>query len=473
MIPLNDYTFIYFIGIGGIGMSGLARLLAKQGYQVFGYDRQPSAMVLQLRKEGITIHCEDRPAAIPEVICHHPNQTLVIYTPAIPMDSPILNYFKATGYKLQSRAEVLGLISRPFTTIAVAGTHGKTTTSAMIAHILYQSSIPMIGFVGGIMEQYDTNLLHNSSLDGVKLMVIEADEFNQSFLHLKPTFTIVTAADADHPETYATPAAMEANFIKFIQHNQKRLLIQNRVADQLKIWEHYTKPFLTYGLNSGGIVASKVTMRSHQTVFDYLGYGIHISNVVLPMSGWYNIENALAAITICLELGITAAQIHSAIGSFPGIKRRFSVVCNHPSYLLIDDYAHHPVEISALLDSVKKIYPNSTITAIFQPHLFSRTKAFYKAFATSLSLADQVFILPIYPAREAPMPGITAQLIFDELTCTRKALVTMDGLLTQLAASPIREHQIILTIGAGDIGASVSAIAAALEGALCFALQNG
>ncbi|MGI2298842.1 UDP-N-acetylmuramate--L-alanine ligase [Candidatus Cardinium hertigii] len=463
MIPLNDYTFIYFIGIGGIGMSALARLLAKQGYQVFGYDRHPSDMVLQLKKEGITIYCEDTLAAIPEVICHHPNQTLVIYTPAIPIDSPVLNYFKTAGYTLLSRAEVLGLISRPFTTIAVAGTHGKTTTSAMIAHILYQSGIPMIAFVGGIMEQYNTNLLHNSPLDSVKLMVIEADEFNQSFLHLKPTFSIVTAADADHPETYTTPAVMEANFIKFIQQNQQSLLIQNRVSDQLKIWKHYTKPFLTYGLGEGTIVASKVTMTSHQSVFDYLGYGIKISNIVLPMSGWYNIENALAAITICLELGITAAQIHTAIACFAGIKRRFSVVCNHSSYLLIDDYAHHPVEISALLHSVKKIYPNSTITAIFQPHLFSRTKAFYKTFATSLSLADQVFILPIYPAREAPMPGVTAQLIFDELTCTRKALVTMDELLTKLAVSTIREHQIILTIGAGDIAESVSAIAATLK----------
>ncbi|MGI2262021.1 UDP-N-acetylmuramate--L-alanine ligase [Candidatus Cardinium hertigii] len=463
MIPLNDYTFIYFIGIGGIGMSALARLLLKQGYQVFGYDQHPSEMVLQLRKEGITIHCEDTLAAIPKVVCHHPNQTLVIYTPAIPIDSPILNYFKATGYKLQSRAEVVGLISKRFTTIAVAGTHGKTTTSAMIAHILYQSGIPILGFVGGIMEQYDTNLLHNSSLDAVNLMVIEADEFNQSFLHLKPTFSIVTAADADHPETYATPAAMEANFIKFVQQNQKSLIIQNRASDQLKIWKHCTKPFLTYGLDKGAIVASKATMTSHQSVFDYLGQGINISNVVLPMSGWHNIENALAAITICLELGITTAQIHTAIACFPGIKRRFSLVCNHPSYLLIDDYAHHPVEISALLHSVKKIYPNSTITAIFQPHLFSRTKAFYKTFATSLNLADEVFILPIYPAREAPMPGVTAQLIFDELTCTRKALVTMDDLLTKLAAFTIRKHQIILTIGAGDIGASVSAIAATLE----------
>ena len=464
MLPFNDYAFVYFMGIGGIGMSALAQLFAKQGCQVFGYDQSPSAVVLQLRREGITIDCNDTLAAIPEVICNHPSQTLVIYTPAIPTNSPILNYFKGNGYKLQSRAEVLGLISRQFTTIAVAGTHGKTTTSAMIAHILYQSDLPMVAFVGGMMHLYDTNLLYNRSLDDVKLMVAEADEFNRSFLHLQPTFSIVTAADADHPETYTTAALMEDGFIKFIQQNQQNLLVQHSVADQLAVRKHYDKPFLTYGLDQGDIVAGNVTIAPHQSAFDYLGSGVTIPNLVLPIAGLYNIENALAAITTCLELGVTAAQIDTAIASFPGIKRRFSFVCNHAQYLLIDDYAHHPVEISALLNSVKKLYPNSGITAIFQPHLFSRTKAFYKAFATSLSLADQVFLLPIYPAREAPIPGVTTQLIFDQLTCKRKALVTMDSLLTELTAYvTIKAHQVILTIGAGDIGEAVSAIAETLQ----------
>ncbi|CAH2559692.1 UDP-N-acetylmuramate--L-alanine ligase [Cardinium endosymbiont of Oedothorax gibbosus] len=464
MLPFNDYAFIYFIGIGGIGMSALAQLCAKQGYQVFGYDQYPSAVVLQLEREGITIYCNDTLTAIPEVICNQPNQTLVIYTPAIPTDSPILNYFKGAGYKIQSRAEVLGIISKPFATIAVAGTHGKTTTSAMIAHILYQSDLPMVAFVGGMMRLYDTNLLYNRSLEDVELMVAEADEFNRSFLHLQPTFSIVTAADADHPETYTTTALMEDGFIEFIQKNQKNLLIQHRAADQLKVCNHYDKPFLTYGLDQGDVVAGNVAIAPHQSTFDYLGPGTTISNVVLPIAGLYNIENALAAITICLTLGITETQIRTAIANFPGIKRRFSFVCNHEQYLFIDDYAHHPVEISALLSSVKKLYPNSAITAIFQPHLFSRTQAFYKTFATSLSLADQVFILPIYPAREVPIPAVTAQLIFDELTCKRKALVTMDGLLTELTVcATIQAHQIILTIGAGDIGQAVSAIATTLQ----------
>ncbi|WP_342265070.1 UDP-N-acetylmuramate--L-alanine ligase [Cardinium endosymbiont of Philonthus spinipes] len=464
MLPFNDYDFVYFIGIGGIGMSALAQLFAKQGYQVFGYDQSPSAIVSQLRKEGILIACEDRLEAIPDIICNHPSQTLVIYTPAIPADSPILNYFKEVGYKIQSRAEILGTISKQFVTIAVAGTHGKTTTSAMIAHILHQSDLPMVAFVGGMMQLYDTNLLYNHSLDNVQFMVAEADEFNRSFLHLKPTFSIVTAADADHPETYTTAAQMEASFREFVCQNQKNVLIQHRAADQLKIATHYNMPVLTYGLEQGNIIADNISITPHQSTFDYLGTDTTIANIVLPIAGLYNIENALAAITICLEVGLTASQIQTAMASFPGIKRRFSFVCSHVQYLLIDDYAHHPVEISALLHSVKKLYPSSRITAIFQPHLFSRTKAFYKTFAASLSLADQVFILPIYPAREAPMAGITAQLIFDELTCSRKALVTMGDLLTELASdATMQGHQVILTIGAGDIGAAVSTIAAGLQ----------
>ncbi|WP_419241590.1 UDP-N-acetylmuramate--L-alanine ligase [Cardinium endosymbiont of Nabis limbatus] len=464
MLPYNDYVFIYFIGIGGIGMSALARLCARQGYQVFGYDQSPSALVEQLRAEGISISCTDRLAAIPEAICHHPNQTLVIYTPAIPTDSTILNYFKRTGYKIQSRAEVLGNISKSFTTIAVAGTHGKTTTSAMVAHILYQSNLPMVAFVGGIVQLYDTNLLSNGLLDDIQFMVAEADEFNKSFLHLQPNFSIVTAADADHPETYTTAALMEAGFIEFIQQNQKYLLIQHKAAAQLSVRKYYRQPFLTYGLDQGDIVAGNIALAPDQSVFDYVGVDGTISNLVLPIAGLYNIENALAAITIGLTLGIPEAQIRTAIASFPGIKRRFSFVCNHKQYLLIDDYAHHPVEISALLGSVKKLYPNSSLTAVFQPHLFSRTQAFYKAFAASLSLADQVFILPIYPAREAPMPGVTAQLILDAVSCKRKALVTMDGLLNALATCDTRQaHQVFLTIGAGDIGEGVAAIAAALQ----------
>ncbi|MDN5246790.1 MAG: UDP-N-acetylmuramate--L-alanine ligase [Candidatus Cardinium sp.] len=464
MLPFNDYSFIYFIGIGGIGMSALARLCARQGYQVFGYDRTASPLVTQLSKEGMVISCKDTMEAIPEVICNHPNQTLVVYTPAIPTDNLILNYFKQAGYKIQSRAVVLGAISKRLPTIAVAGTHGKTTTSAMIAHLLYQSNLSMVAFVGGIMHLYDANLLYNHLLDEVKLMVAEADEFNRSFLHLRPTFSIVTAADADHPETYTTTASMETSFIEFVQQNQQYLLIHHNVSDQLKVHKHYDKPFLTYGLSQGDIVAGNVTTAPDQSAFDYLGTHTTLSNLVLPIAGLYNIENALAAITICLTLGITENQIRTALANFPGIKRRFSLVCNHKRYLFIDDYAHHPAELSALLGSVKKLYPNSHITAIFQPHLFSRTQAFYKAFATSLSLSDQVFILPIYPAREAPIPGVTSALIFDALTCSQKDLVAMDALPNALAAcARIQTHQVILTIGAGDIGEAVPGIAACLQ----------
>lgn len=257
---------------------------------------------------------------------------------------------------------------------------------------------------------------------------------------------------------------MEAGFIEFIQKNQKHLLIQHRAAEQLAVRKHYDKPFLTYGLDQGDIVAGNIAIAPDQSVFDYVGVDGTISNLTLPIAGLYNIENALAAITICRTLGIPEAQIRTAMASFPGIKRRFSFVCKHEQYLLIDDYAHHPVEISSLLNSVKKFYPSSGITAIFQPHLFSRTQAFYKAFAASLSLANQVFLLPIYPAREAPIPGVTAQLILDAVSCKRKSLVTMDDLLTALAAcDTTQKHQVFLTIGAGDIGEGVATIAATLQ----------
>lgn len=465
MLTFNHYSFVYFIGIGGIGMSALARLLAHQGYQIFGYDQHPSDLVLELIKEGMHIVSEDSATVIPKIIEKYPKQTLVIYTPAIPNDNLILTYFRERGYAIYTRAEIVGMIATSFSTIAIAGTHGKTTTSAMIAHILYQSHQPMVALVGGIILPYNTNFLYNSPLDQAKYMVIEADEFNRSFLHLNPTFSIVTAADADHPETYQTPALMIDSFITFIKQNKKKLLIQYKAADQLNSANQYTKPFQTYGLTKGDIVANNIQVKGHETLFDYIGAEVKISDILLPMTGWYNVENALAAITISLELGINVKEIHKAMAGFGGIQRRCSLICKYDKWVLIDDYAHHPVEISALLTSLRGIYPKSCLIAIFQPHLFSRTQAFYKSFAASLSAADEVFILPIYPARELPIPWVTSQLIYDALTCKRKALITMDTLPESLASSclAINQHQVVVTIGAGDIGASVSTVSQTLK----------
>ncbi|WP_339044627.1 UDP-N-acetylmuramate--L-alanine ligase [Cardinium endosymbiont of Tipula unca] len=451
------------MGIGGIGMSALARLFNVQGYKVFGYDKTASPLIMQLKQEGISIYCDDALDAIPEIICKNRTNTLVIYTPAIPLNNAMVNYFKANGYKIQSRAEILGEISNAFPTIAIAGTHGKTTTTAMIAHILYQGRLPMLAFVGGIMNQYETNLLHNSSLSQVKLIVTEADEFNRSFLQLAPTYSLITSVDIDHPETYQTPALMQESFVQFIQQTKQTLVIQHSVADTLQIARFYSSPYLTYGLHAGDILAQRLHVEPHQSTFDYLGCSEKITDIVLPIPGFYNIENALAAITICLKMGVSHTQIRSSIACFPGIKRRFAYVFKSDQCVLIDDYAHHPVEVAALLTSVRKVYPNSLITAIFQPHLFSRTWRLYEAFATSLSLADQVFLLPIYPAREEPIPGVTSKLIFDKLTYNKKTLINMDQLPSILNLFNTTDHRVVITIGAGDIGEAVPAIAEDLK----------
>lgn len=463
MLQNFHYDFIYFLGIGGIGMSALARLLHAQHYKVFGYDRTDSSLIMQLRKEGIPVSCEDSTENIPKIICKNNTKTLVIYTPAIPSNSPILNYFKVGGYKIQSRAEILGEISKLFSSIAVAGTHGKTTTTAMVAHILHSSQWPMLAFVGGIVDLYETNLIHNCPLDQVKLIVAEADEFNRSFLHLSPTHSVITSVDPDHPETYHNLQLMQESFVQFIQQIKQTLVIQHDAAIKLQISHACNIPYLTYGLSKGDISARNLYLETHQSTFDYIGYDEKISNITLPIPGLYNIENALAAITICLKVGISPTQIQSSIASFPGIKRRFAYLFKSKKYILIDDYAHHPVEVAALLTSIKKIYPDRLITAIFQPHLFSRTQRFYKEFAASLSIADQVFLLPIYPAREAPIPHVTSKLILNKLTCNKKALVTIHELLSNSEFFFTNNQCVIVSIGAGDIGEVVLSIAEILK----------
>ena len=464
MIQLRDYPLVYMIGIGGIGMSALARFLASQGHTIFGYDQSLSPVVLQLIKEGMRISCDEHLSSIPTAITSQPTQALIVYTPAISTNSPMLHYFRTTGYRIESRAKILGSISRQFPTLAVAGTHGKTTTTAMIAHMLYRSDIPMLAFIGGIMNQYNTNLVSNCSMDQLQVIVAEADEFNKSFLHLRPSHSIITTLDADHIDTYKTTALMEQSFLQFAKKTQQNLFIHHRVSEKLQLHKYEDQPCVTYGLHTGDITAANVHMAPGKSTFDYAEYGeIQIKNLALPISGLYNIENALVAIKVGLIYGISQERIRSSMASFPGVQRRFSIAFNNANYVLIDDYAHHPVEITALLTSVKTLYPSSTITAIYQPHLFSRTLAFDTAFASSLSLADQVILLPIYPAREAPIPGVTAQLILDKLTCKRKKIIALPMLGDALTAYATVGHHAIIMIGAGNIGESVSTIVNLLQ----------
>ena len=456
--PIKQYPFAYFIGIGGIGMSALARLLVAKGCRVFGYDRTDTDLVKTLRAEGITIHCEETIAAIPETIRTHPTQTLVVYTPAIPDNSPLLGYCSKQGYALQTRAALLGAISNTLPTVAVAGTHGKTTTSALIAHMLHHSTLPMVAFVGGVVQGYETNLLHNSAFDAVELMVAEADEFNRSFLHLCPTHSIVTSMDADHPETYASLADMEASYLQFLRQTTQTIVVHHKVADRLQIGSDHPATCLTYGLHQGAVQATNIVADPRGSCFDCVTKDTCMTGVQLPLPGFHNIENALAAIVLCLKLGLSQTDIRLALAGFPGIKRRFSFVLENEHVVCIDDYAHHPMEIKALVASVRTLYPHSHLTILFQPHLFSRTHAYYKAFSEQLSLADRVLLLPIYPAREAPMPGVTAELILHALTCKQKSLVTMAALETLLTPLPEAKHQVFLLVGAGDIGEAVVGI---------------
>lgn len=465
MLPWQGCNFIYFVGIGGIGMSALARLLAAQGLSIFGYDRVVSSLVMELKAVAMEIYCEDTIGAIPPVIRRYPDKTLVIYTPAVPADSVILNFFKNNNYKLLTRAEVLGTIAKRLPIVAIAGTHGKTTTSAMVAHILYERCFPLVAFVGGIMRGYNSNIIYNTQLDQAKILIVEADEFNRSLLQLMPDYSVVTAVDLDHSDTYPTLAALEACFMQFIDQAQKVILMHHRAADQLKLYGCPNKLLLTYSLDAGDVQACNIHSTPRQTTFDYIGYEDRLEQVTLPIPGFYNVENALAAITMALTLGVDKASIRRAMASFLGIQRRFSIVVESEGIVYIDDYAHHPVELYVLLTTVRNNYPNSCITAIFQPHLFSRTAAFYSAFAQSLDIADQVFLLPIYPAREVPLPNVTAQLIFKHLNCRKKELVSSAQLLDLLVhtIAITGQRHIILTIGAGDIGEIVPAIAACLQ----------
>ncbi|AWN81791.1 UDP-N-acetylmuramate--L-alanine ligase [Candidatus Cardinium hertigii] len=463
MLSFPAYCFIYFLGIGGIGMSALARLLAAQGYTIVGYDKAASPLVTQLQNAGMFIHFTDSVTAIPSVIRQHPTKTLIIYTPAIPSDSPILNYLRGSGYTMLSRAEALGSIVNHLPTVAIAGTHGKTTASAILAHMLYESTLAMLAFVGGIMHRYNSNIIYNHTLNQVQVVITEADEFNKSFLQLTPSHSIVTSIDPDHLDTYATVATLQENFKQFIKQSKQTVLVHAKAANQLQLTTHGYSPLLTYGLNNAVIQADNIRIAARQSVFDYIGDGVTIKEIILPLPGSYNIENALAAITMGLTLGLTEAHVRASIASFPGMQRRFDYIARNEKFVLIDDYAHHPAEIAALLSTVRHIYPNGCITAIFQPHLFSRTADFYEAFGTTLSIADQVLLLPIYPAREVAVPAISSQLIYDCLSCKTKILVE-DGKLLTILPSYMRQHayHVVVTIGAGDIGTMVPAIAAVL-----------
>lgn len=447
-MKLENIHSVYFVGIGGIGMSAIARWFNQRGIPVGGYDRVQTVLSSQLEKEGMWIHYTDDENEIPAIYLNV-ETSLIIYTPAIPANHGELTHFQKSGFQVKKRSEVLGIISRGHYTVAVGGTHGKTTTSSMVAHILNQSEEGCSAFVGGIMANYDSNLIVGGEDAPV---VVEADEFDRSFLRLSPNYSILTSVDPDHLDIYGDETEIKRTFGEFIKLSgeEGKTLIQYAAAS--KISEYLENLYYTYGIDNGDIQARALRAVEGIFIFNYAGRGQLIKDIRLSVPGFHNVENAIAAITVALDLGMKPEKIKESIASYRGVKRRFQYIIKSPEITLIDDYAHHPTEIAAFLKSVKVLFPKKKLTVIFQPHLFSRTKDFQTGFAESLSLADEIILLDIYPAREEPLPGITSEIIFEKITKSQKTLCSKEELMQVVSQ---RNIELLCTIGAGDIDTKV------------------
>lgn len=435
------YDIIYFIGVGGIGMSALARWFNAGNYKVIGYDKIRSELINKLESEGIIIHFDDDIKNIPASLTK--DNTLVIYTPAIPNDHKELAHFKINGFKIKKRAEVLGDISRAYFTVAVAGTHGKTTTSSMIAHVLHFAGVDITGFIGGIATNFNSNLIISKSDQAIA--VIEADEFDRSFLHLSPDIAILTSTDADHLDIYGDGDELKNTFREFIGKLKKegKLLISQKANESLDL------DFgLEYGLRGKSIKAENIKIIEETFVFDYVDEKTKIERLELRLPGFHNVENALAAIKIALLLGVSPEKVKEGIATYKGVKRRFEFIFKSPEKIYIDDYAHHPSEINAFIRSVKALYPGKKLTVIFQPHLYSRTQDFFKGFAAALDEANEVWLMDIYPARELPIEGVDATLILDQMKLKSKQLIAKDKIIENLKKV---KFDVLATLGAGDI----------------------
>ena len=444
---LNQIHNVYFVGIGGIGMSALARYFKAIGKQVSGYDKTPSILTSELIESGISIHFEDSVALIPKE--YQPDNTLVIITPAVPKSHAEWNYFLDQKYEVKKRAEVLGIITKDTFCFAVAGTHGKTTTSSILGHILYESGADVTAFIGGIVENYNSNLIGT----GKTITVVEADEFDRSFLHLHPNIACITSMDADHLDIYGTSEAIEASFVEFA----------DKITDKTKLFITKELPIegVTCSVNEDAVFkAFNVRIDNASYVFDVQTPTEILKDLRFGLPGRHNLMNALMAIAMAKTYGTPTEAIAKAIASFKGIRRRFSYQIKTENLVYIDDYAHHPTEINAVHQAVRELYPNQKVLAIFQPHLFSRTKDFADDFAKSLSAFDEVLLLEIYPARELPMEGVTSQWLMDKMTNNDKKLVTKEDLIPSILAS---DATIIVTIGAGDLGELVPSIKKALN----------
>jgi len=461
---LAKYKHIYFLGIGGIGMSALARWFCHEGYAVSGYDHTETALTLALVQEGMHVHYTDSVDTIPLAIQNDLASTLVVWTPALPADSEQLWYFREKACALHKRAEVLGWLTRDFFTIAVAGTHGKTTTSCMIAHILQQSPHSCTAFLGGIAQNYNSNMLLSKHAGENQLVVVEADEYDKSFLQLSPNILVITSLDADHLDIYGSRAQMLETYAEFVQKlaPDGLLIIRKGLENDLPMATIKAK-VITYGLaGEGANVEAHGFHKTDGQARYSLSFGEQKEETIpitLQLHGQYNAENATAAGIACREF-VALEVIQRNLATFLGAERRFQYWLRTEKKVLIDDYAHHPTEVKAFLTAVREVYPNRHITAIFQPHLYSRTRDFATAFAASFAQADELILLEIYPARELPIEGITAAWLLEQIPNTHylktKTTLSKQVLLAHLATR--QDLDVVLTIGAGDVNNYLTAI---------------
>ena len=446
-MELQAIKRVYFVGVGGIGMSALARYFVMRGCLVNGYDKTSTKLCAALEAEGISISYQDSAESIAPEFVAPSDSTLIVYTPAIPASSEILNHFKQAGFKLHKRSEVLGIISAGQFCIAVAGTHGKTTTSAMIAHILKATGFDCTAFLGGIASNYNSNFIAGEN----NVVVVEADEYDRSFLTLHPDIAVITSMDADHLDIYGDAAQLHESFHLF--------------ASQLKpegsLYVKAGLPLIgadTYGIgHKSGVSATNIRVESGHFVFDYENGSRSIQGIRMLLPGRHNIENALAAVSVALKVGIKGAEIKKALELFTGVKRRFEYVVRNADHVYIDDYAHHPEELKACFAAVRELFPGRKLTVIFQPHLFTRTRDFAEAFAQVLSTVDDLVLLDIYPARELPIPGINAEYLLDMVTIQDKKILNKTQVLGYIEA---KSPALLVTVGAGDIDTLVEPLKA-------------
>ena len=456
MQPIDTY---YFLGIGGIGMSALARYFAAKGYRVLGYDRTTSPLTQTLESEGIEVQYDEN---LDWVRCLDLEKTVVVRTPAVPEDMAVYVYLREHGFRILKRAEVLGMVTRSERALCVAGTHGKTSTSTMLAHILYGSRVGTNAFLGGIANNYGTNLLLNSKSD---LVVVEADEFDRSFHHLTPYISVITSMDPDHLDIYGTEEAYRESFEKYAGLVEKALVVKRGLRFDI---ESIKARVYTYAVGDrADFFADNVRVKDGEIWFDFHTPDHVVADVQLGVPVWVNIENGVAAMAVAWLMGATDQELKAGVSSFSGVYRRFNIHVNTPQVVYVDDYAHHPMELKASIESVRHLYPARYVIGVFQPHLFSRTQDFADEFAEVLSELDEVALLPIYPAREKPIEGVTSEWLM--LKVQAKRALVQPGVLAKYLRERVKscvangKDCVVITMGAGDIDRQVKDITKALQ----------